>query len=272
MDERMFSARFFVALGVVAGLLLVGCGHLPFGRAPSKTALEQNSPGEARPGEVAEEVSLKADRGQFAELRKQIPEETRRENDELAFVLELMARGDEEPGRIRDRFNKALRDRRSKHDKDLRKQREEFTKQERKSRDSFLKAQAKERESFLRSTRGQKHSDELADERQEFFKTQDEKRREYFANERDARKEFESRLTEARRAFEDYAREKTNHFNQEYRAYASHYYERKKALDLQKRTEEKARTQERHDASSAVLRDWERIPEGPATPLGSSDE
>lgn len=228
------------------------------------------------PVEVSDEVSLRADRSHLADLRKDIPEDIKRENDELALVLELMSKGQEEPSKIRSRFNTVMRNRRDAHNKEMRKSREAYTKEERRARDAFLKALQEERNSFV----GKKNVS--SESRKRFFDAQDEKRKEYFANEREKRNEFESRINETRKTFEDYIRERTNDFNQEYRAYSSSYYERKKALDLKKRMERKARQEggaaaisgvpsgERR-SSANVLEDFKSIPDVPAIPLGASE-
>lgn len=238
---------------------------------------------------VPDEVSLKADRSELAELRKGVPSEVRRENDELAFILGLMAKGDEEPGKVRERFNTAVRKRREKTDQDLRKRREEFTRGERKSREDFLKNAREERARFVKTKVD-------SEGRNRFFGEQDRKRKEFFAGEQDRRKEFESDMSERRKTFEDYIRERTNHFNQEYRAYTTAFYERKSAEALKKRTESKAaRSGTRGDSgpglasgsASAVgqggegtlplggamdgLEDFRNIPAIPATPLGPAD-
>jgi len=72
---------------------------------------------------VPDEVSLRVDRSMLEELRQEVPTEIRRENDELAFIRELMTTGEQEPGKIRDQFNKAVRDRRLKFDRAAKKRR-----------------------------------------------------------------------------------------------------------------------------------------------------
>lgn len=239
---------------------------------------------------LSEDVSLKADRSELADLRKEIPEEIKNTNDELALIFKMISPGeerDEEPGAIRERFNKALRDRRAKVDKELRRRRDEFSKTEKKARDGFLKNLKESRESFVEKKRSQ-------EERREFFNDQDKSRNEYFAEERDRRKEFESEINAARKEFDDYAREKQNLFNQEYRAYSASYLERRNALALKKRADEKAKQintdidkEKSTDLADAngisqqltgrarskmdhYLEDFKRIPNIPAIRLGPS--
>ncbi|MES2855719.1 MAG: hypothetical protein V4692_07645 [Bdellovibrionota bacterium] len=221
----MKSTRGFLSL-LVAASLLSACA------VKSKRAELQDA--DDQPVGVADEMSLKADRTELDELRKDIPEDLKKENDELALVLSMMKDGTEEPGKVRDRFNTAVRKKREKSDKLMRKQREDFTKLERKTRDEFLKTQKSEREKFV--DKAKKRS---SDERRDFFNEQDTKRRDFFSNQSDSRREFESKITEDRKTFEDYVREQTNRFNQEHRAYSTGYYDRQKAEALKKRMDEK---------------------------------
>ena len=186
-----------------------------------------------KPTEVADEVSLRADRSEVADLRKDIPDDVKKENDELALVLSMMKDGTDEPGKVRDRFNTAVRKKREKFDKTMRKQRDDFTKTERKTREEFLKNLKSERDSFVS---GRKRT---ADARKEFFDDQDVKRRDFFSDQTDKRREFESEVNEERKTFEDYVREQTNRFNQEHREYSTAYYDRQKAEALKKRMAEK---------------------------------
>lgn len=236
----------------------------------------QNAGADSAAPLVADEVSLKADRSQLSELRKDIPDEVQRENDELALVLNLMTNGDEEPSKIRERFNKAVRDRRSKMDKDLRKKREDFSRDERRKREDTLKKFKDERDAFAKD----KHS---SDERKRFFEDQELKRKDFFADQSDKRKAFESEMLETRKNFEDYVREKTNRFNQEIRAYTSTYNERRKAESLKKQSERKAQELARRQGQQGViptaqpgqpdpLEEFRQIPNTPAMPLAPSDQ
>lgn len=269
---------------VFLGFLLVSCSVV------SKRPELQDSENKAS-ATLTEDVSLKADRSELADLRKEIPEEIKKNNDELALIFKMISPGqerDEEPSAIRERFNKALRDRRAKVDKELRRRRDQFNKTEKKTRDEFLKNLKESRESFVEKKRSQ-------EERREFFNDQDKSRNEYFAEERDRRKEFESEISAARKEFDDYAREKQNLFNQEYRAYSTAYLERRNALALKKRADEKAKEINRdinrninkdvnNDTSGLVqqasgrawskmdhyLEEFKRIPNIPAIRLGPS--
>lgn len=170
---------------------------------------------------VDEKYKLSADREKLNELRKELPPDKRKENDELAFTMSLMSEVRLKPADVRNKFDSALRKKREIFQKDLNKEREVFTKQERVNRDEFLKVQDQDRKEFLKTKAAK-------DQREDFFRTQDEKRRDFFANQREKRNDFESDMTERRKSFEDYAREKTNDFNQEHRAYVKKYEEMEK--------------------------------------------
>lgn len=185
--------------------------------------------GEERPL-VDNKYSLRSDRKSMEDLRADVPEEKKRENDELAFILNLMTEVKRSPYEIREQFDKALRKKREVFDKDMTKEREVFTKNERKTRENFLKEQKETRDSFMSSKPAK-------EERTSFFKEQDEKRTDFFANERERRGDFESDVRERRKSFEDYARERQQFFNQEHRAYTKKYDDMKK----QQRSDEAAR-------------------------------
>lgn len=179
---------------------------------------------------VDEKYSLKKDREAMESLRSEIPEKKKNENDELSFILNLMADHQRNPESIRSQFDQALRKKRELFDKDIRREREDFTQKERKNREEFL-AQMKEK-------RDQKFQQKLKPtERADFMKEQDGQRAEYFAAEKDRRNDFESDVRERRKNFEDYAREKQNWFNQELRSYRKSFEENKKSQQKEKISE-----------------------------------
>jgi hypothetical protein len=239
-------------------------------RAAERTEEESKAKVEA-PVEVPEEVSLKKDREELEIERGDIPENVKKSNDELALVLWVMEKGDEDPNKVRDRFDKALRDKRTKNDKRLAKKREDFTKPERKKRELFLKELKAKRDEFLKKKRD-------PDERKDFFQEQDEERKEFFAEEKDVRKEFESEMMEERKTFEDYVREKQNAFRQDLKAYSDKYYERRKQLDLKKKMDDKAKDIEKKKAreegaaaANAESDEFKSMPK-PNTPLGAGGD
>lgn len=260
---------FVLVMGLALGCFTSCQSLMKSSKAASAPALKEVK--------IPQEVSLKEDRSQLDGMRQEVSEDVRRENDELALILGLMSKGDEEPSKVRERFNKLLRGKREKTDREFRKARENYTDNERKKRDIFLRDLKAEREEFL------KRKGLSPQERREFFSEQDNKRNTYFADERDKRKEFESEITEKRREFEDYWRERNNEFNQEHRTYTTAYYERRKALDLKKRTEEKAKEKARRSGGPSAgatilpsdqdpMADFRNLPQVPVTPLGPVDD
>lgn len=214
----------FLVLIVVLGFTLVGCGN-----AEKKGTNVYRSADEARPL-VEDKYSISADRKAFDEIRSQIPEEKKRQNDQLALILQMVSDSQTElkkaPADIRSQFDGILRKKREQFDKDLTRERETVTKEERKKREAFLNSQQSARDGFASG----KHT---RDEKNEFYKDLDEKRSEYFSSERERRADFESDSRERRKNFEDYTRGKSNEFNQELRAYQKRYDEAKKERENQ---------------------------------------
>lgn len=183
----------------------------------------------------SDEVSLKADRSEFDQLRKDMPAEVRKENDELAGILQLLRNPNgeyERPEKIRERFSKIMRDKRERNDKQFRHEREDYNRLEKDKRAEFTETQKSEKEDFL----GDKPSSE---KRKRFFDRQEEKRARFYDDSREKRRSFEAEISTRRRNFEDYNREKTNLFNAELRNYQKEFDERRKGEDLKKRMEQK---------------------------------
>lgn len=223
--------------------------------------------GEASPGEVIspvgasgvdgspQDVSLNSDRSELEKLRSEIPDEVKKQNDEIAMVLSYVYReSEEEPNRLRDRFQAAIRKRREAMDKHLRSSRDSYSKEERRLRDGFLKKSKEERDSYLSGKRSQ-------DERKKFFDDQEDRRRAFFADQNEKRKDFESQVQDERKKLEDFVREKQNQFNQEWREYQTRYTERRRQSDTKKKMEEKARQLEKRGAQA--------YPVTPATPAAA---
>lgn len=167
------------------------------------------------------EISLKADRDHLAELRKDIPEEKRKSNDELALQLGIMKQGTEQPSVIRDRYNGMVQKRREAFRNKAQRLREDFRKEETKRREEFLKAHQRRREDFSKS----KHD---TTENREFFAEQDKLRQRYFSDERDRRQAFESEINSQSKDFESYMRERGKEFDEQHRAYSKQFYEKSK--------------------------------------------
>lgn len=195
-------------------LMLAACA----GQETRKNIYSEHDP--AKPL-VDSKYSLTADRAKVDELRTMVPAEKKKENDELALILQLTGEVKKSPADVRSEFDKVVRKKRELIDKDLKKEREDFTNKEKRERDEFLDSQTKARDKF----NAEKHSRE---ERAERYRDLDAKRQEHFANERERRNDFESDMRDKRKNFDDYIREKNNEFNQEYRAYTRRYDDMKK--------------------------------------------
>lgn len=193
----------------------VGC-QVSTKRDASTSSQNENSP------LVDEKYSLAADRKELEELRGNIPEEKRKENDELALLNQLFADSTKSPSQIREKFDSLLRKKRELFQKDMTKTRETYVKDERKRREAFNKEQDEARHEF-------KKRKTTREENTEFYADLDGKRKEFASSERAKRDEFEADMRDKRKNFEDYAREKSSEFHQELRAYTKRYEEQKKA-------------------------------------------
>jgi len=260
--------KYFTRLLLATTMTFLGACEAP----PKHTTLEKSQSPATTTDPAASEVSLTSDRSQFDQLRKDIPADVRRENDELAFIRELMSNVDEDPQKVRDRFSKVIRDKREKFDKNANKKREAYSKHERFNREAFLKKLKGEREEFI----ARKKLD--SERRKEFFDEQEAQRQDYFSDEHESRKDFESTDQDLRKNFEAFVTEKTNQFNQEMRDYTTAYYERQKQLDLKKRAAEKAKELTKSNPKSEPsgpspadpdLQEFEKIPKAPGTQLGT---
>lgn len=165
---------------------------------------------------VDDKYSLAQDRKEMEELRAQIPEQRKRDNDELALMLKLTENVGQQPSDIRNKFDQLVRKRREQFDKDIQRERDQYGKIERKERDQFLKEQDRKRAEFNK----EKHKRE---EKDEFYRDSEQRRSQFFADSREKRDDFEADIRERRKNFEDYMREKNNAFNQEMRSYTERY-------------------------------------------------
>lgn len=177
---------------------------------------------------VEERYTLAHDQQELEKLREQIPDTKKKQNDESAFILNLMADQSVEPGKIRQQFDYQLRKKRELFEKDMKKERENFTFEERKKRDLFLKELNEQRQIKLKNKIS-------SSERSDFFKEQEQQKSIFFANEREKRQDFESDVRERRKNFEDYVKDRQGTFQQEFRSYQQSYQQRKTNLANQKK-------------------------------------
>jgi hypothetical protein len=276
------SRRLWVSLCVLVIATSLGCAVKTVDRGSESSS--EAAAGATQDPMRSSEISLAADRKELDQLRQEMPDDVKKQNDELALVLSFLKDGDEDPNKLRDRFQAALRKKREAVDKNLRRRREDFNRSEREAREKFTAEQKAGREDFL----GRRRSS--ADQKR-YFDGQDEKRRRFHADAQERRKDFEAQIAEERRDFESLVREKTNFFNQEWRGYRERWTERKRLLDEKKRREARAAKSAAADRAKAEadagaknlvgstlgssgpaptsLDEWDQIPSGPATPLGA---
>lgn len=165
---------------------------------------------------VQDQYRLKEDREAFAELRKELPDDKKGQNDEKALILNMMSDLKHSPTEIREKFDSLVIKKRDLFQKDMDKHREEYVKKERKDRENFTKMVEFDRKKFIEN----KHS---SDEKSEFFADQDTRRQDFYSDQREKRDEFEANVRDQRKNFDDYIRAKTMEFNQEHRAYSKRY-------------------------------------------------
>lgn len=165
---------------------------------------------------VQDQYRLKEDREAFAEIRKEVPEDKKSQNDEQALILNMMSDPKHTPDEIREKFDSLVTKKRGLFQKNMEKQREEYVKKERRDRENFTKKAESDRKKFSEG----KHS---PDEKSEFFADQDTQRRSFYSDQREKRDEFEANARDQRKNFDDYIRAKTMEFSQEHRAYIKRY-------------------------------------------------
>lgn len=173
------------------------------------------------PTMVDPKYSISKDRAEFEQIRKSIPNDVKKVNDEKALMADLFLEVKRSPEEIRDKYDSLARKKRDLFNKDMTKAREEYNKNERKKREDFTKSLDEERKEFLQTKVN-------AEKRSDFFSEQDEKRRNFSAEQKDKREEFESDIREKRKNFEDYYKEKYDEFNVELKSYRFKWNEKNK--------------------------------------------
>lgn len=189
---------------------------------------------------VEDKYSLRADREALESLRKDIPAEVRKENDEKAFMDGMMSDLSRNPSEVRSRFSSVLNKKRDLFNKDMNKARETFNQEQRKEREAFTAEQGELRKSFS----GKKVD---AAERRAFFDDLDLKRKNFYANQKEKRDEFEAGSRDKRKDFDDYVKSKNDEFNQLHRDYTKRFEEAKRAkLEMQKQAEGQRKQQDKN--------------------------
>jgi hypothetical protein len=171
--------------------------------------------------ELSKEVSLKADRSNLDTLRKDVPEEKKQENDELAFYLQQTQDLKENPQRIRTHYSELVQKKRTLFHKKVEKLRTDFKKRTTADRDEFLKKQKEAREDF----KGRRAS---PDKTKEFYADLDRARTDFYSQEQDRRKDFEEEISERTKDFNDYMKERYDAFDEQMRSYEKRWRDKQK--------------------------------------------
>ena len=189
---------------------MTGCKSSPVPSDPAPSVQVRN--------DLSPEISLKADREALAELRKEIPEQKRQANDELALVLQLMGEVKLKPSDVQSRFQLTVQKQRTEFRNKVAGLREAFRAAESERKEDFLSEQKAEREKF----KSKKAASKIV---REFYAAQDRERQAFFANERDRRKDFESEVATQSQDFDSYMREKQKEFAEQQRLYSARFYQ-----------------------------------------------
>jgi len=221
----------------------------------------------------AGEVSLKGDQAHIEKLRKDIPLEVRRENDELKELLSLMGEVKEPPSRVREKFNRILRKKTAANKREVGKARKIFSREEKRLKKDKLKFFKKEREEF-------KSKKAKREETREFYADQDRRRREFFSDSREKRKDFETDMRQKSRDFSSYLRERRREFNEEYKNYSKKYRELKKKKRLEEKEKRRARSARSYQKPQAqpnneemkLLKEFDKMKSVPSEKLSSDDK
>lgn len=184
-----------------------------------------------------QEVSLQEDRSRLDELRQDIPEEKRRENDELALILQIMNSKDKKPYEIRERFNTVMRKKREEFSKTQRRIREDFSRRERDDREKFTREQKDVSDKFYRS----KPSSE---QRSRFSQDHSTRRERHYQDSRARRQAFEDDMRSKERDFSSLIADKVKEFDEHYKAYEKEFREK---MDLEATAKKKASQNEKPD-------------------------
>lgn len=196
--------------------------------------------------ELGTEMSLREDRDSLKDYRREVPEDTQKQNDELALFLNLMRQGNENPQMVRDRFNVMVQKKRATFRDKAAKLREIYRDEETKRREKHLEQAKIKRERYLRRKLDAKDN-------REFFNELEKERLTFSATERARRTSFEAEVGAQSKDFDAYMREKQKEFDEQYRLYTKKFSERPK------------------DKKAATGDEFKRLEQAPATSLGTED-
>lgn len=194
---------------VLGPLLLFGsaCSSRP--KVESYTFSDQVSPNDYRPSE---------DRAALEALRKDIPPTVQAENDEKAFIEELLpADLSRSPEEARQKFNSTLQRKREKFNSAMSRERNAFQKLQQKEREDFGKETEKRRSEIkrknLKKDRLKDAYDVIEQDRKDFNSQQRDASDKYYENYKAKQAEFSEQLKDLQSRFDlkfkDYREKKT---------------------------------------------------------------
>ncbi|MDZ4678070.1 MAG: hypothetical protein SGI74_11260 [Oligoflexia bacterium] len=213
---KIWTGKFFLILAFVVATCLLSLGCSTSG--PEKAATSE---------EIENEVSIKSDKENLDELRKDIPEEVKKSNDRIAATLKRWKQQKMAPEDLRSRFSDEIRKAREAMDKKHQRQRADFQKQKAKKRKEFQEKQKEARDDFFsHKPKGERRSDFISDQSTE--------RERFNSDLRDERQDFEESIKDERKIFEGDIASRWVEFRQEYPEYSKLYREMKEAEAKQK--------------------------------------
>lgn len=198
----------------------------------------------------SEEISLSEDRTHLEELRQDIPEEIKKENDELAFVLKLFDDKKRNPTTIQQEFNRRVSSVRQKSQRYFRKLRKNFDKEEKAKRKEFLKKAKEERTNFLKKKQSKENRDD-------FFNEEKSKGKEFFAEEREKRRDFESETRARQKDFESQLRDRRKEFDQRMKEFRD---QQRADNEAKKQFGQKVQPEQLSNSHQSYLEEFKEIP------------
>lgn len=216
---------------VILPVFVLGCGLVSARHANLNGSASSDTTSIANSSSDAADVSLKGDKGEIERLRKAIPEDRRKRNDDLKDVLQYFGEVRLPPEEIQEKYDQMFERQRDQFNRLKEKEREQFDKQEQKDRDAFDKQQKAAREDFLNSH----HS---SDDRETFFNDQEAKRQDFNDTEHEKRDEFNTGWHERTDDFNSDVQDKRQEFQEQFREYSHRYNAWQKSLEDKKQKQE----------------------------------
>ena len=217
-----------------------------------------------------QELSLQQDRAELDKLRKDIPEDVKRENDDMAFILKLFEDKKRKPSKIKRQFDKAYNRIRKKKQKEFKRERKEFTRIEKSQRKKSIAEAKKKRKEYL-------DSKPTKDDKKTFFDDERTKRKEYFSDEKEKRRDFESDLRARKKESDDFLRDRRKEFSDRLRQFKKDQKELKEMEKKLKKNRGKSPaatgiSNQLSPENEQYLKDFEKIPRKGGQKLKPAEE